>query len=187
MRARTISTERLMEIKKKIDSGVYTIQEAARAYGVPASTLYRNLREQYGRIRTVFTPPEPDAVLSVKLYLEANGISPSEMTSHQKMVAMDGICDRFHNDALCMAFDVAPICYAQHRKNLAKGPNSYKRREVEIEKAVDMVLAMYGITNVTPTTPVPAPYRICRILKKGGFITSPQLVARVLAMKTSGN
>ena len=115
--------------------------------------------------------------------IDKHGITPATMTSHQKMLVMDGIYGLFTTKALCAVFGVATKSFRQHRKNLAKGPNGHVRREKEIASAVETVLAAHRTMRETFDLPAPGPYVICRALRNIGIVTSPLLVRRILERK----
>lgn len=183
MRARTMADETLAEIKEKIADGTYKIKEAANAYNVPAPTLYRNLRERYGKIEVHLKMSEYDPIKRVREYIDKHGITPATMTSHQKMLLMDGIYGFFETKALCEVFGVATASFRKHRQNLAKGPNGHVRREKEIEATVETVLAAHRTMREMFDLPPLGSYVICRALRNIGIVTSPHLVRRILERK----
>lgn len=173
MRPKTIPDDLLPEIKTKIADGTFTKQEVAAHYGIPYPTLCRNLNKAFGKIEV---RPDTGAANILVGYLRENNLS-TDGTSHQRMLVMDTLADRFDRKLLCKVFDINPDSFSKHRRNLAHGPNSHKRREAEIEKAITSILGAFRAFNPQATI---SPTQLCRALAGMNIVTSPQLVSRIL-------
>ena len=131
MRPKTIDDETLAKIADDIRAGVLDTRGAAERYGVPYSTLCRRLGQLSGNLKA---ERRANVISEIRDYCAKNGINIHLLrTTHQKLLAMDMVTDRFDAADLCAAFEVSMDSYTKHRKIVAKGPNSYQQRETEIE------------------------------------------------------
>ena len=177
-RKRSINNETLTTIKGEIENGVWDINAAANKYNVPVSTLYRSLKREFGEMPVHSCRLQDQTLKEIAMHLESNGIIPENMSSHQKMLAIDSLLERFKATDLCRAFAVSQASFTKHRQILAKGDNSHKRHENEIAEAIALIRSAEELIH--PQTVSPGPYTICTVLRRNGVVTSPQLVRRIL-------
>lgn len=177
MRRKTVDDETLAAIADEIEAGVYDMKGAAEHYHIPLPTLYRRMKS-IGRA----TKSERDdlQMRCLQEFCKAKGISLDEnLSSREKMNLMDRLADDFPNGILCKAFGISPNSYRKHCAARGRGSTVHERHEKEIEEAVRSLFQM--TRNLFPDLPIGfTPIKLCRILRRGGFVTSPQLVNRIL-------
>lgn len=136
----------------------------------------RNLNKAFDKIEL---RSDKEAANAIADYLRENDIS-TDGTSHRKMLAIDTLVGKFGRKLLCKTIDIEPDSFDKHRRNLTHGPNSYQRREEEIEKRISAFLS--GWKAINGNNPIPKPFRLCKQLKLQGIVTRPQLIKRIVTV-----